>query len=82
MGGKNRRERKVTVPLFKVEEVMVLGISHHDSCTRDLLEAKRFSHYLSKPWPLSGKPQSRTHQEQYPALAQHAAHADAQRRMP
>ena len=80
-GSKSRRERKVTVPLFKVEEVMVLGnITITTPALASLLEAKIQITYLSKHGRYLGSLNPELTKNSILRLAQHAAHADAQRR--
>src|SRR6266566_653883 len=80
-GSKSRRERKVTVPLFKVEEVIVLGnITITTPALASLLEAKIQITYLSKHGRFLGSLNPELTKNSILRLAQHAAHADAQLR--
>jgi CRISPR-associated protein Cas1 len=76
-----KRERKMTIPLFKVEEVMVLGeITITTPALTRLLEARvpvtylsKYGHYLGGLNPILTK-------NSILRLAQHSAYADGKRR--
>lgn len=77
-GSKTKRERKMTVPLFKVEEVIVLGeITITTPALTALLEAKVQVTYLSKYGRYLGNLSPTLTKNSILRLAQHAAHADA-----
>jgi CRISPR-associated protein Cas1 len=80
-GSKTRRERKKTVPLFKIEEVVVLGeITITTPALAALLEAKVQVTYMSKHGRYLGSLCPELTRNSILRLAQHAAHADLQRR--
>src|SRR6266700_6546087 len=80
-GSKIKRERKMTVPLFKVEEVMVVGdITITTPALASLLEVKVSVTYLSKYGRYLGSLNPLLTKNSMLRLAQHAAHIDAQRR--
>src|SRR5260221_2099033 len=80
-GSKARRERKVTIPLFKVEEVMIIGdITVTTPALASLLEAKIQVTYLSKYGRYLGCLSPELTKNSGLRLAQHAAHIDAERR--
>ncbi len=76
-----KRERKMTVPLFKVEEVMVLGdITLTTPALASLLDAKVPITYLSKYGRYLGSLSPTLTKNSILRLAQHAAHAEPTRR--
>ena len=80
-GSKTKRDRKMTVPLFKVEEVMVIGdITITTPALASLLEAKVSVTYLSKYGRYLGSLNPLLTKNSILRLAQHAAHIDAKRR--
>ncbi len=80
-GSKTKRERKMTVPLFKVEEVMVMGdITITTPALASLLEAKVSVTYLSKYGRYLGSLNPLLTKNSILRLAQHAAHSDSKRR--
>jgi CRISP-associated protein Cas1 len=80
-GSKSRRERKVTIPLFKVEEVMIIGdITVTTPALASLLNAKIQVTYLSKHGRYLGCLSPELTKNSILRLAQHTAHADTQRR--
>src|SRR5207248_7494679 len=79
--GKLKRDRKMTVPLFKVEEVVVMGdITITTPALASLLEAKVQITYLSKYGRYLGSLNPLLTKNSILRLAQHAAHSDSQRR--
>lgn len=80
-GSKSKQERKTTIPLFKVEEVMVLGeITITTPALASLLDAKIPITYLSKYGRFLGCLNPELTKNSMLRLAQHAAHADYLRR--
>jgi CRISP-associated protein Cas1 len=80
-GSKSKRERKVTVPLLKVEEVMVLGnITITTPALESLLETKVPVIYLSKHGQYLGSLSPGLTKNSILRLAQHEAHTDLQQR--
>src|SRR5438876_6523482 len=80
-GNKARRERKMTVPLFKVEEVMVIGdITVTTPALASLLGSKIQVTYLSKYGQYLGSLSPQLTKNSILRLAQHAAHSDAVKR--
>jgi CRISPR-associated protein Cas1 len=80
-GSRAKRERKMTVPLFKVEEVMVLGdITITTPALASLLNAKVSITYMSKHGHYLGTLSPELSKNSTLRLAQHAAHSDMQRR--
>ena len=80
-GSKTRRERKMTVPLFKIEEVIVLGeITITTPALAALLETKIPVTYLSKYGRYLGHLSPELTKNSLLRLAQHAAHADPKQR--
>jgi len=78
---KGKQERKMTVPLFKVEEVMVMGdITLTTPALASLLEAKIQVTYMSKYGRYLGSLSPQLTKNSILRLAQHAAHADAHHR--
>jgi CRISP-associated protein Cas1 len=78
---KGKQERKMTVPLFKVEEVMVLGdITLTTPALASLLGAKIQVTYLSKYGQYLGSLSPQLTKNSILRLAQHAAHVDAAER--
>lgn len=78
---KGKQERKMTVPLFKVEEVMVLGdITLTTPALASLLSAKIQITYMSKYGQYLGNLSPQLTKNSILRLAQHAAHVDATRR--
>jgi CRISP-associated protein Cas1 len=76
-----KRERKMTVPLFKVEEVMVLGeITITTPALARLLEARVPITYLSKYGRYLGGLNPILTKNSILRLAQHSAYADGARR--
>ncbi len=79
--GKSKRERKKTVPLFKVEEVIVLGdITITTPALAALLEAKVPVTYLGKHGRYLGSLTPELTKNSILRLAQHAVHSDPERR--
>jgi len=77
---KGKRERKTTVPLFKVEEVMVLGdITLTTPALASLLDAKVPITYLSRHGRYLGSLNPSLSRNSLLRLAQHAAYSDATR---
>lgn len=80
-GSKSKRERKMTIPLFKVEEVIVLGeITITTPALASLLDAKISITYLSKHGRFLGCLNPELTKNSSLRLAQHATHADHLRR--
>lgn len=80
-GSRTRRERKKTVPLFKIEEVVVLGeITITTPALAALLEAKVQVTYMSKYGRYLGSLCPELTRNSILRLAQHEAHADPKRR--
>ncbi len=78
---KGKRERKMTVPLFKVEEVMVIGnITISTPALARLLEAKVQISYLSKYGHYLGNLSPALTKNSILRLAQHQAYTDGIRR--
>ena len=78
---KGKRERKMTVPLFKVEEVMVMGnITISTPALARLLEAKVQISYLSKYGHYLGNLSPALTKNSILRLAQHQAYSDGTRR--
>src|SRR5579859_2370830 len=78
---KGKQERKMTVPLFKVEEVMVLGdITLSTPALASLLGAKIQVTYLTKYGKYLGSLNPQLTKNSILRLAQHAAHIDAAKR--
>ena len=78
---KVKRERKMTVPLFKIEEVMVLGdITLSTPALVSLLDARVQVTYLSKYGRYLGNLSPQLTKNSILRIAQHAAHADAVKR--
>ncbi len=78
---KGKQERKMTIPLFKVEEVMVLGeITLTTPALTSLLAAKVQITYLSKHGRYLGSLSPQLTKNSILRLAQHAAHTDAAKR--
>lgn len=78
---KVKRERKMTVPLFKIEEVMVLGdITLTTPALVSLLEARVQITYLSKYGRYLGNLSPQLTKNSILRMAQHAAHTDAIKR--
>lgn len=77
---KGKRERKTTIPLFKVEEVMVLGdITLTTPALASLLDAKVPITYLSKHGRYLGSLNPSLSRNSQLRLAQHAAYSDTKR---
>jgi len=77
---KGKRERKTTVPLFKVEEVMVLGdITITTPALASLLEGKVQITYLSKYGRYLGSLSPELTKNSILRLAQHEVHVDPTR---
>ena len=73
-GSKSKRERKTVVPLFKVEEVMVLGnITITTPALEGLLQAKVPVTYLSKHGGYLGSLNPELTKNSILRLAQHTA---------
>src|SRR5712671_6961625 len=80
-GSRSKRERKMTVPLLKVEEVMVLGeITITTPALTSLLEANVHVTYLSRYGRYLGSLNPGLTKNSILRVAQHAAHADAKQR--
>ncbi len=81
-GGKQgKRERRMTVPLFKVEEVVVLGdITITTPALASLLQAKVQITYLSSHGRYRGSLNPPLTKNSLLRLSQHAAYADGTRR--
>ena len=80
-GNPLKRERKKTIPLSKIEEVMVLGdITLTTPALAALLEAKVPIAYLTKYGRYLGSLNPELTKNSILRLAQHAAHADPERR--
>ena len=63
-GTGKRREQKKLIPLFKIEEVIVLGdITLTTPALVSLLEASDFDHLSEQARSLPGQPQSRPDQK-------------------
>ncbi len=78
---KGKREQKMTVPLFKVEEVMVLGdITITTPALASLLEAKVQITYLSNHGRYLGSLSPQLTKNSLLRLSQHAAHANMTKR--
>ena len=78
---KGKRERKATVPLFKIEEVMVLGdITLTTPALTSLLEARISVTYLSKHGRYLGQLNPALTKNSLLRLAQHSAHTSQTRR--
>ncbi len=78
---KVKRERKMTVPLFKIEEVMVLGdITLTTPALVSLLKARVQITYLSKYGRYLGNLSPQLTKNSILRMAQHAAHTDAIKR--
>lgn len=74
---KGKRERKTTIPLFKIEEVMVLGdITLTTPALASLLDAKVPITYLSKHGRYLGSLNPSLSRNSLLRLAQHAAYSD------
>lgn len=74
---KGKRERKMTVPLFKIEEVMVLGdITLSTPALASLLEGRIQVTYLSKYGRFLGNLSPQLTKNSILRLAQHSAHAN------
>jgi CRISPR-associated protein Cas1 len=81
-GGKTKRERKITVPLGKIEEVLVLGdITLTTPALAALLAARVSVTYLTRHGRYLGRLAPEVTKNSLMRLAQHAAHADPQRRL-
>jgi CRISP-associated protein Cas1 len=79
--GRGKRERKMTVPLFKVEEVIVFGdITITTPALASLLEAKVQITYLSKHGHYQGALSPALSRNSLLRLAQHQAYADGAKR--
>jgi CRISPR-associated protein Cas1 len=79
--GRGKRERKMTVPLFKVEEVMVLGdITLTTPALASLLDAKVPITYLSRHGRYLGSLHPMLSRNSLLRLAQYAAYNDSTRR--
>ncbi len=79
---KGKRERKMTVPMMKVEEVVVLGdITISTPALAALLDAKVGVTYLNKYGRYLGSLNPQLSKNSILRLAQHAAHADGERRL-
>lgn len=77
---KGKRERKTTIPLFKVEEVMVMGdITLTTPALASLLDAKVPITYLSKHGRYLGSLNPSLSRNSLLRLAQHAAYSDTTR---
>ncbi len=80
--GKGKRERKMTVPMLKVEEVVVLGdITMSTPALAALLDAKVAITYLTRYGRYLGSLNPPLTRNSLLRLAQHAAHADPERRI-
>jgi CRISP-associated protein Cas1 len=80
-GSRSKRERKKTVPLFKIEEVVVLGeITITTPALAALLEARVQVTYMSKYGRYLGSLCPELTRNSILRLAQHAAHVDLKRR--
>jgi CRISP-associated protein Cas1 len=80
-GKQGKRERKMTVPLFKVEEVVVLGdITITTPALASLLQAKVQITYLSSHGRYLGSLIPPLTKNSLLRLSQHAAHVDGMRR--
>ena len=78
---KGKRERKMTVPLFKVEEVMVLGdITLSTPALASLLEARIQVTYLNKYGRFLGNLSPQLTKNSLLRLAQHSAHSNQPKR--
>lgn len=78
---KLKRERKMTIPLFKIEEVMVIGdITLTTPALVSLLEAKVQITYLSKYGRYLGNLSPHLTKNSLLRINQHAAHADGIKR--
>ena len=78
---KSKRERKMTVPLFKVEEVIVYGdITISTPALTSLLDARVPITYLSKHGRYLGNLSPQLTKNSILRLAQHATHADPLKR--
>src|SRR5579883_2661928 len=74
---KGKRERKMTVPLFKIEEVMVFGdITLSTPALASLLEGRIQVTYLSKYGRFLGNLSPQLSKNSILRLAQHTAHAN------
>jgi CRISPR-associated protein Cas1 len=81
-GAKQKRERTQTVPLLKVEEVIVLGeITLSTPALVALMEARVSVTYLSRHGRYLGTLAPELTKNSLLRLAQHAVHADPQRRL-
>lgn len=81
-GGKAKREHKKTIPLLKVEEVLVLGdITLSAAAIGALLEARVPVTYLNYHGRYLGRLSPDLTKNSLLRLAQHAAHADPARRL-
>src|SRR5437667_2389534 len=78
---KGKKERKMTIPLFKVEEVMVMGeITLTTPALASLLTAKVQITYLTKHGRYLGSLSPQLTKNSILRLAQHTAHVDAAKR--
>lgn len=78
---KGKRERKMSVPLLKIEEVVVLGdITITTAALSSLLQAKVQITYLTTHGRYLGNLSPQLSKNSILRLAQHAAHVDASRR--
>ena len=65
---KGKQERKMTVPLFKVEEVMILRRHHsHNSCISKFTQRKDPGNIPEQIWAVSRQLESATHKKQHTA---------------
>ena len=79
-GTRAKHERKLTIPLFKVEEVMVIGdITITTPALASLMDAKVSVTYLTKHGRYLGTLSPELTKNSILRLAQHAAHADSER---
>src|SRR5439155_11777655 len=79
--GNSKGKRKMTVPLFKVEEIMVIGnITISTPALARLLEAKVQISYLSKYGHYLGNLSPALTKNSVLRLAQHQAYIDGKRR--
>ncbi len=80
-GTRTKQERKLTIPLFKIEEVMVMGdITITTPALASLLSAKVCITYLTKHGRYLGSLTPEFTKNSILRLAQHTVHADAKRR--
>lgn len=81
-GSKGKRERKMTIPLMKIEEVVVLGdITISTPALTTLLEQRVAVTYLTRYGRYLGNLSPQLTRNSILRLAQHAAHASAERRI-